>query len=283
MPAQVWEVSNAVYHADMGKIGASMLRTALDSPAEYHARYIARTLVDEPTKAKTLGSLVHCFVLEPAKYAEIFCCRPPGIDGRTKDGKEALAKFRAESLGKIEVDAELRDQAKAMAAAVLAHPILKELLPAAIIERGIVWEEAGLTFKCRPDWFIPRPTWDTDLHVDLKTSDDPYPETWLSKSSWNPMRKFGYDLQVAAHYPVGIEAFTGRPCVSGVCVVGNKPPYDAFLYETTSHRNCGMAWRQKAIQAVLSCRETSVWRRPEQDAITVLPEPEPWNYPEDGR
>ena len=273
--ASAWQCTNNEYHADLNKIGSTMLKTAIVSPAEYYGRYVAKTIPNEQTPAMTLGSAVHCLVLEPEKFSSLFCCRPEGIDGRTKEGKVVLAEFRLKSLGKLELTSDQKKQADAMAAAVLRHPLVHQICDDAIRERAIVWEEDGLEFKCKPDWFIERPDLERDLHLDLKTSDDPTPENWDSSSRWSPMVKYGYDLQVAAHYPIGIEAMTGRGCDSGLVVVGASEPHDVFLYDTTPWRAQGEDRRAQAIRSIRECSESGVWERPEQEIVTIL-SPKVW-------
>lgn len=283
MNATVWRCSNREYHADKTRIGSSMMKVALDSLRDYHDLYVGKDRlgqplrVQEPTKEMILGSLTHCLVLEPKNLTAEFTCRPDGIDGRTTKGKEDLAKWRASSIGKQEVDSDMMAKAQAMAAAVLNDPVVRELLPGAIIERSILWEENGLQLKCRPDWFWDRFDMDSDLHLDLKTSDDPTPEAWCRGGSWCPMQKYRYDLQVSAHYTAGIERLTGKPCCSGVIVVGKSAPHDVYVYDTTEWREIGEFHRQRAMQWIIA-GPTTGWRRPEQAGVTKLV-PGKFDYP----
>lgn len=287
--AKVWPCTNAQYHADTSRIGSTMLKTILDpGPSTYYGRFVGTKpdgtplLPFEPTDDMILGSAVHCLVFEPTNFDAMFCTRPDGIDGRTKDGKEKLAAFRQASLGKTELTTGALAKARAMAASVLAEPTLQKLLNDSretAIERAIVWTEQGIEMKCRPDWFLYFDDSNFDLHLDLKTSSDPLPTNWLSSSQFGPMAKYRYDLQVAAHYPIGIESLTGRACASGVVVVGKTEPYDVFLYNTSSWGPCGEAWRQKAINALLRCRETDVWRDEAQDHVSVMQPPSDWTFP----
>jgi hypothetical protein len=283
--AEVWDVTNAEYHTDNTKVGSSMLKCVLESPAKYYGQYVGvrpdgSPLIEKKpqTPDQLLGSLVHCLALEPQAFDILYAIRP-AVDGRTKAGKEALAKWRAKSLGKEEVTPELRAKASRIAAAVLEDRNVRELMDGAIMERAIVWEEGGRTYKCKPDLFIERPDQNADLHLDLKTSADPLPKNWLSTNQWGPVRKFGYDLQVAAHYPIGIEALTGRPCCSGVIVVGTGYA-DVFIYDTGTWRACGEAWRARAIAWLDACEESGNWEHPLQSGVVQLPEPDAWSFPQ---
>jgi hypothetical protein len=255
-----------------------MLKCILESPATFYGRFVASppTIAHEQTPDMVLGSAVHALVLEPEHFDDLFTVRPDGIDGRTADGKKRLAEWRLSAIGKVELTSEMRDHAKDMADAVLAHPIVGELTKDAIKERAIAWEDGGLVQKCKPDWFIPRPELPADLHLDLKTAADPSPEKWLGR--WSPIKEYRYDLQVAAHYTAGITALTGRPCSSGLVVVGKSKPHDVYVLDCTGWWELGEWWRQRALATLRRCRETGVWRREEQDQILTT-QPTKWDYP----
>jgi exodeoxyribonuclease VIII len=276
--AQIWNVDNNTYHADKTKIGASMLKVALASPQEYRRRFIdAEPLVDGESDSLTLGSMLHCLVLEPENFSKLFAVRPD-VDGRTKEGKSIIAAFRLASLGKTEAEPNEKTKAEAMARAVLADETIASWVKSAIKERGVTWEEEGVAYKMKADLFIEQPHLPHDLILDLKTSDDPTPENWGSGSSFSPIRKYRYDLQ-AAHYAIGMEALTGRPCGFGAIVVGKSDPYDVYVYDLSAWLPAGAWQRARAIDAINHCRETNVWQRPEQSTIIKL-EPSPWDRPE---
>lgn len=269
MTARIWECDNKTYHADNTKVGSSMLKVAIRSPAEYRRRYIdVPPLPAETTPAMTLGSALHCLVLEPENFDSLFCCRPAGIDGRTKEGKEALAKFRLSAIGKEELTIEQHEQAKAMANAVLAESQVADMLAEAVFERAILWEDGEMICKCKTDIFIPRPELDSDLILDLKTSDDPTPETWSRGGSFAPIPKYRYDLQ-GAHYRAGVSALTGRPASFGLVVVGKDEPHDVYLYDLAEWMEIGDHYRAIAMRAIATGAITG-WRRPEQGTVIKL-------------
>jgi hypothetical protein len=273
--AEIWTCSNDQYHSDP-RVGSTMLKTALYSPAEYRRRYVDENrLIDDPSDALILGSAFHCLVLEPENFNSLFCCRPPNIDGRTTDGKEKLAAFRLVTVGKTELTAKLDKQAKSMAAAALAESVVVDLLKDAVKEQAIVWDEDGIACKCKPDLFIPRPDQSSDLILDLKSADDPTPECFGSPSSFSPIRKYRYDLQMY-HYSRGVALRTGRPCSAGLIVTGKSDPWDTYLYDLTPWLEIGYKWWQKAMNVVRTGPELK-WRRPEQDIINQL-SPSQWDY-----
>ena len=273
--AEIWECTNAEYHADRQWVGASMLKVALGSPGKYRRMFIDdQPLVDPPSESLVLGSAVHCLVLEPDHFPDLFAVRPD-VDGRTKEGRPILAKFREECLSKQEITTNLHEKAKAMANAVLAEPLVQQLMEGAVVERGVVWEEDGLLMKCKPDLFIARPNQDSDLILDLKTSDDPTPENWGRGGAFAPVPKWRYDLQ-AAHYCDGMEQLTGRPCLFGAIVVGKSDPFDVYIYDMTDWMPVGEHFRRAAMDAVKrGLAVESEWRRPEQGTVLRLT---PSNY-----
>jgi len=276
--AEIWTCTNAEYHADNTKIGSTMLKTVLHSPAEYHARYITGTLKQKTSKAQLLGCVVHSLVLEPERFTRDYWLRPDGIDGRTKAGRERLAKLVAESTGKTLVPIEIHEQAKAMANAVLASDVTHKLIEEATRERAVLWEEGGMTFKARADLFLDRQDMESDLILDLKTSDDPTPENWGRSGNYGPIGKYRYDLQ-GYHYCLGMYALTERPCTFGAIVVGTPEPHDVYLYDLSAWLIPGAAWREKAVE-MLRQTEWSGWKRPEQNRIIPL-SPQKWDYPEE--
>ncbi len=287
--ANQWKCTNAEYHADTDRIGSSMLKTILKSPRDYYERFVAKTREDKPSDEMILGSAVHCLVLEPDNFDNLFACRPEGIDGRTKQGKEDLAKWRLSAVGKQELTQDANVKAHAIAASVLAAPAVKPLLEGGVREQAITWQEGDLTFKLKADILHTGWSFESDLVVDIKTSSDPSPEAWLSDSGFAPIPKYRYDMQMA-HYCRGVTEFTGKRCDAGFIVVGTSHPYDVFVYgmatpgEGVGWLECGALWRQRAIDTLRYCRERNTWLHPAQDitnnlGVTLLGAPSPWHFP----
>lgn len=188
--ARVWECTNAEYHANREIVGSTGLKCILYSPQDFYQRFVATKddgsplIIQEPTKDLVIGNVTHCLALEPDKFDSLYAIEPEA-DGRTTKGKEIKAAFALQSIGKTIIKDKWYVHAKAMADSVLANPTVRELTEGAIIERAIVWTEDGIEQKCKPDWFVQ--LGGTDLHIDLKTAANPYPELWLSGGFANPM------------------------------------------------------------------------------------------------
>jgi hypothetical protein len=83
------------YHADQS-IGHSGIVKMLKSPAHLREALIIRM---PPTPAMAFGTAVHTHVLEQDRFAEEFAVAEK-FDRRTKEGKEAAARFEQENQGK---------------------------------------------------------------------------------------------------------------------------------------------------------------------------------------
>ena len=94
MPAKRYHEDKAIGHTGIVKM--------LKSPAHF------REYLDYPhhqTPAMAFGSAVHSFILEPERFSKEVAVAEK-FDRRTKEGKEAAAKFEAENQGKSLITSE---------------------------------------------------------------------------------------------------------------------------------------------------------------------------------
>jgi len=280
--AEVWECTNAEYHAAMDRIGSSMLQVILASPAQYYRKYIGKDADGQPlephqqTEALLLGSLLHCLVLEPEKYAVLYAVEPPGIDRRTNAGKDKSARFAMESIGKECVPHDLDQQARGMAAAIAADEDVQELMAGGIRERAIIWDEDGITCKCKADVYVPDFTPELGLLLDVKSDKNPGPDNFLSRSPGNSIRKYRYDMRLY-HYSRGLLALTGKPCSVGLIAVGKDDPYDVFVHNITPWMAVGEMHWHEAMHRLRKGRSDGVWRHPCQGVVAIA-DPAPWDF-----
>jgi hypothetical protein len=254
---------NADYHADTSKLSASMLAIFRESPAKYHATYVAETIAKPPaTDAMRFGSAFHCAVLEPERFAIEYHAEPGISDKRTKKwaamvdsvpDKVCLAYTEMETIA-------------GMADAVWHHDMAVQILAAdAIIEEPVYWVENGINSKCKPDILIADKDGGVALDVDLKSCSDSSPRAFR-KSGFN----YGY-FRASDWYRRGVEATTGlrhRRLFIAVC---KSPPYDVWVYdcreadldEAREQNDKDLAW-------LATCRESGVWRAEGQLGITEL-------------
>lgn len=179
------EMTNEDYHAAPG-ISSSQLKLLEESPLHLHHAHLFKF---EQNESMAFGTLVHSMTLEPDTIDDVYIVKP-NVDGRTKDGRDALALFEARAFSKTPVSDS--DYRKAMAMAKNTQAIAGGLL-IGNPEHSFFVEENGLTLKCRPDLFNP----ETGLVIDLKTTSD-ITETGLRKS----MSAYRYDRQAAFYLKV---------------------------------------------------------------------------------
>lgn len=172
---------------------------------------------EEPTPALLFGRLFHSMALQPEKVWEEFAVYPK-IDRRTKEGKEAFAKFEAESVGKTIVTAEMVEQAEAMCYALNKNDFVKKLLKGEK-EKPFFWtdEMTGEKCKCRTD--VLTEIGENLIIVDLKSTDCAETESFIRSAI-----KYGYDFQ-SAMYADGVKANTGKEPLFVFIAIEKKPPY----------------------------------------------------------
>lgn len=223
------QISHELYHAGPG-ISKSGLDQIDRSPLHYWAKYLDPQR--EPwktTRAKTLGSALHCLLGEPNNFEKKFCQTPKienhpaalrtvdDIKARLKDlglpvtGRKdhLIEKVKAADPAAVIWDEFLAlqtagkeilfpaewERLHGMRDAIARHPISKILLGKGSYESSFYWidEETGELCKCRPDFISPE-----GIVVDFKTSEDASPLKFQRSA-------FGYRYQVqAAWYLEGV-------------------------------------------------------------------------------
>lgn len=223
------------YHS-IPALSNSSLSVLKRSPAEFYARFIAKTMKQEETDAMRLGSAVHMLALEPERFDSEYRIesgpinpstgKPYGRD--TKKFEAWLAEVQANDKRKLILQDEFSESIE-IAKAFQSHPTIAAIMVAStekIYEQGyelsyIIEGEDPIRLKCKPDCVIPS----EGLIVDLKTTSDPSPDAW----KWSA-EDYGYHRQ-AAIYLQAMEARYGKPFRFLFGVVRSKPPYEVGVYE----------------------------------------------------
>lgn len=202
-------------------VGQSALKPFRRSAA--HARY--EHLHPTESDAADLGSAIHCVALEPAALETRFAVRPPGIDGRTKEGKIELAKWREASAGKIVLDKlDSFDTLRGVRDALLEHATARELLSLpGFTEVSLRWDVGATPCKGRPDRIVAFDGIETI--VDLKSCEDASPQGFARS-----VDKFAYHVQ-AAYYLDGANALEEAERRFLWIAVEKSPPYGVAIYE----------------------------------------------------
>lgn len=148
------------YHA-LDRMSASRLKV-LEHGTPAHLTAVL--MEDRNTEAMRIGSALHCLALTPSLFSEQFAVAPD-VDGRTKEGKQAMADFRLTLGDRTELKAGEYEDARNMAAAVAAHPSASKILAACPLrELTVTGEIEGIPAKCRIDLYS-----ESGIIADLKT------------------------------------------------------------------------------------------------------------------
>lgn len=255
--AELKNWTNAEHHAH-DAVGSTRLKEFMDSPAMYHARYVAKTAEAKPqSDAMALGIAFHEYLLEPDTFFERFAVWPVECDGdgRTTKVKQARAAFIAANPFKTILSGEEIDAITKMRESVYANRESRKLIEEpGDPELSIVWTHpSGIECKARFDRIFHN-----GLVVDVKTASDPTPDVWARDA-----RRFRYDIQTSL-YLLGRDAVFGKvrePFLH--LVVGNEPPYEAVVCEIDAM--C-LQWSEPKVHHYLErmarCYETNVWESP---------------------
>lgn len=121
----ITDVPEAEYHA-IDAMSASRLKV-LDGGAPIHLTHTLSE--DKDTESLRVGSAFHCLALQPERFDGLFVVAPD-VDGRTKEGKAAIAAMRETANGRVVLKAAEHERARRMADAVLADPDAKAIFAA---------------------------------------------------------------------------------------------------------------------------------------------------------
>lgn len=203
------------YHKDTTKISKSGLDAINKSPLHYWERYLNPLHVEKKTAALTIGSAVHCAVLEPKEFGKRYAIAPD-LDRRTKDGKQRYDEFLTSVEGLEIMTKEDSIICERIAEAVRRHPQAGLLLDKITqVEQVFTHEDK----KCKPDALTS-----LNIVLDLKTTEDASPYAFGRSA-----QKYRYDVQAAFY--MDILAANLIPCEGFVFIAVEKtPPFAVACY-----------------------------------------------------
>ena len=172
----------------------------------------------------------------------------PKLDKRTKDGKDAAAKWDEENVGKIPLSADQLDTLAAMRVSIFNHAGAVNLLSKGEAETSLFWtdEYTGLQCRIRPDWMFNSGI--ADLKSCITASREGF-----SKAVAN----FGYDIQ-AAFYIDGMKAVTGKSVDFYFIAVEKTSPFSTACYKASQEMiEVGRAKYRGALELLKWCRENN--------------------------
>jgi len=239
LPAEVYHSINAACNSRLGWMQ--------QSPA--HCRW----KIDHPeqTKAMELGTAAHSLILQPGVFETSYFLMPD-VDGRTKEGRAAKDRAKAENAGKIGLEVEDWDAAHFMRGAVMKHRLLREMIESATIELSAMWDDVQTQCPCRlrADGVVER----ASILLDLKTTEDASPSGFTRS-----IAQFRYHRQ-ASFYLHGL-AQCGVFCDSAFIVaIEKKAPWGVVIHEIGGDElEAGEREWRRLLDRYAECWRTGEW------------------------
>jgi hypothetical protein len=243
----IFDLPSERYHAAPG-VSNSMLKHLARSPAHL------KTYLEQPpvqTPAMLFGQIVHQLLLEPEK-PWFWAVRPPGLDGRSKEGKD----WKARVGDKPVLDHAEWLKAEGVVASVRSHPTARLALgsgkPEVSVFRRFTLGRSVLR-KARIDFVN-----NGNALVDIKTTDDARPDAF-SRTLFN-MR---YHVQAAYYLDIWNDSLAAgeRPKESFVFIaVEKEPPFAVAVYDLSREAiNAGRAEYIRQLQLYMECEAQDEW------------------------
>jgi hypothetical protein len=249
----VYEMPEEVYHADPvpgGSLSASGAKKLLACPAKFaYEREQPR-----PSAAMEFGTAVHTLVLGKGSRIAVVDAE----NWKTNAAKAAAKEARSE--GKIPLLSGDHLKAKAVADAVLAHPVAGKLFNPEFgdAERSIFWvdELTGVWLRSRLDW-LPHPA----AHGRRLVVGDFKSAASASKAAISKaVANYGYHIQ-NAFYSEAVRAMGLDEDPGFVFVFAEKePPYPITLAQLDDDAlMAGHAAMRRAIERYRDCTASGIW------------------------
>lgn len=249
-------------------VSITRLKEMRRSPMHYRHR-LANPLEGA---ALTLGSAIHCAVLEPHLFEALHAVWDEQTDSgsqRPRRGK-AWDAFCLENAGKRILTAAEMTACVDTAQAVRADPDAARYLKAGHGEVTMVWRDGPHVCHGRLDW-LTEVDGETVL-VGLKTARDCRPFMFGAAAA-----KLGYHMQWA-FYEDGWRALSDRPARTVEIVVEAVPPHAVAVYRIPEDvTELGRAEYRVLLDQLAECQERGAWPGPVQGEQELsLPA---WAYP----
>lgn len=245
-PGIYQNIPDTEYHAAKDILSSSGARRLITStPRKF---YEEMTTVRPYNPAFEIGHAAHTLMLTVGDPFEVV----DADSWRTKDAKEA--RDAALQAGKTPLLAKEYAQVRAMADAILEHPVAGELFTRndTTSEQSLYWtdEQTGVACRARPDLAVN----DWSLIVDYKTTVSADPKEFAKS-----IAKYGYHQQ-QAWYCEAVETLTGvRPEFVFVCQE-KTPPYEVSLIQLDADAvRIGGRLNEDARSIYAACMDSGVW------------------------
>lgn len=271
-PATTDQLAGDAYHADTTRISASGLKLLARSPAHYWAKYLDPEREPQAeTDALRLGKALHCVMLEPSKFGDLYVRLDPALDMRTKAAKEFRDGLIA--AGRQPLKADEFDLVCRIADRVTGRPSWRMWFSGGQPEYTITWTDAetGAPCKMRADYLLTPEQGELvglpfGLISDLKSTTDALA---FQRQAWS----LGYHIQ-AAFYRRGYCAHFGviepPPFVFGA--YEKESPFAGVPYPV-SDRLAAIGDREvsRLLRRYVECLERDEWPAYGDDLIWLEP------------
>lgn len=240
------DIPDTEYHAAKDILSSSGARRLITSTPR---KFYEEMTTERPyNPAFEIGHAAHTLMLTVGDPFEVV----DADSWRTKDAKEV--RDAALQAGKTPLLAKEYAQVRAMADAILDHPVTGELFTRndTVMEQSLYWtdEQTGVACRARPDLAVN----DWSLIVDYKTTVSADPREFAKS-----IAKYGYHQQ-QAWYCEAVETLTGiRPEFVFVCQE-KTPPYEVSLIQLDADAvRIGGRLNEDARSIFAACMDSGVW------------------------
>lgn len=271
------------YHRSAG-ISSSQIKYGKEALRLYKA-YKDGEIQQEDTKATITGSAIHCAVLEPEKFDDIYAVVPGDVKKPTQAQLTAKTpapktieliswwdKFNSDNQGKIQIKEGERDIALRVRDSVYSHPEAKEYFFEYDVEMSGWYmdqdfehgEGTNMLCRYRPDLRT------NDYIVDIKSTVCAQKEKFERQAY-----SLGYHIS-AAHYLDGDRLLKKTDHDTFVLIaVEKKPPYLVAVYPIKERvLDLGRWERRKVLNSIKKARDEDKWPGYNNDVAVGLEFPQ---------
>jgi hypothetical protein len=247
-PGVYSDITDIEYHSDKLTLSSSGARKLLppSTPAQFH---YDRQHQAAPKKHFDMGHAAHTIALgNGAEFVRI-----DADEWRTKAIKEEVQAVRDE--GKIPLKPSEYDAVRAMAEAILQHPIARTLFEDGRAELSLyhVDPETGVSLRTRPDWMteLGRRTHIVDYKTAVSASDHHFAKS---------VDDYGYHVQ-DAWYTDAVRALEISDDPGFLFVVQSKTaPYPVNVFELDGEaRTIGRELARRGVRTYAECTASGQW------------------------
>jgi len=238
---QMLMISDEEYFTAPGINYSSMKNFAI-SPKHY------KYYLDNPpatTAAQEFGSAVHCAILRPDLFEQLYFECDEKIDRRTKEGKAIVEAAGERKIVPSLIRTKIVPEVKKL---VAFEPMLREV--------SVFWDDC----KAKLDAYDPA----NGIIYDIKTTSENTPEGFC-----RAFLRFQYYLQ-AAHYKEAVRACKAPYTAYKVLTIESSAPYDVALYDVDPlYVRYGEQERLKLLEGIRKCDFEGEWKGIAKEGLII--------------